>query len=450
MEDDDVIETLFKRDSESRKRDRCTICKSDYRKAINTFMNWEIVLLLTNLLVFLIIIYKYLRDKKLDTTHKKLFRSYESAGHFMQGLTFVIMTVPFKFTKKIIKFIFNCVMKNDSYMNEAKQIYENVGGIHDIEANKINNYLSNEEDGEIGIKSKGIERNSAVNTTQDNIHENNIEREIANGHCLNPYKHETWGEGNGNEHLVEIGANRNNTCCNGSGNTHKNSSGERSNMNRRRKGGNGSREGFCGIEDNGNISLYESFVNSLGFPANIPKHTKEKVQYFFLCAKLFSQKKSAYLFVFKYVLTFILMFAYPLYNLIKRMIRYNYFHESSYYMNEFDFASGLLGGVIFVFVYGFFRFFINLYMNRKNEKFYFYDNYPFLTEVKCLCDKNIRIIINNNPNLKGLAIRYLNSYCNYKTLLLMGLIILSNVRAFSFLFSLTSLTRSMNTEAQKE
>lgn len=446
MGEDDTEETLFGRKLNQRNRDGCQICRNKCRKCINTCLTWEMVLLVVDILVFLIIIFKWLKDGKLDQRKKTLFRTYESGGHFMQGILFVLLIVPFKFNKRIIKWIFNLSMKNEMYMEECRQeAYQQLYG--DIEQSRMGNYLYNEENENGGVIEEGSGRNYGMNSALGSIDNNNMDQREVN--------HETVVErvagagemdtGNGGRHaqFIRIGYGNSGRGGNGmdhqEGSARKNTSGERLTMNRRRNGSNCRNDSLHREHANRDFPLCESFFRSLVFPINTPKHIRERIRYFFLCAKLYGNMKISFLFVLKYASAYILMFAYPLYNLVKRKLLHPRFHLTSYYMNEFDFASGLLAGSLFVLVYGLVKFFASLCMNRRSEKFYFFDNYPFLSEVKCLCDENVRIIIHNNPHLKSTAIQYLNAYRIYKIFLLKGIFILFLLCIFSFAFTLTSM-----------
>ncbi|ANQ07047.1 Uncharacterized protein PCOAH_00014710 [Plasmodium coatneyi] len=453
MEEDDTEQTLFRRTPNQRSRDGCRMCQDKYRKFINTCLAWELVLLVVHILIFLILIFKWVKDRKLDDENKKLFRTFESGGHFFQGVLFVLLIVPFRFNKRIIKWIYNFSMKNETHMDECRQQpYQRPYA--DIEENKRGNYSSNEEDGDEGVSEKGSKRNSGMNTTLGSFSDNNIDHGVVSGRAVNNQavvEHFSdaseigTGKRDGNGQFIHIGYTNSARGGNGmdhqNGNAGKTTSGERVTMNRRKKGSNCSSGSLHRGNTNRKIPLCESFMNSLVFPVNTPKHTREKIRYFFLCAKLYAKKKISFLFLLKYACSFILMFAYPLYNLVKRKFFREIFYKSSYYMNGFDFAAGLLTGFLFVLVYGVVKFFASFYMNRKNEKFYFFDNYPFLGEVKCLCDENVRIITHNNPHLKDMAIEYLNAYAIYKTFLLKGILIqfLLCICAFAFTFM------SMNT-----
>ncbi|EUD66255.1 hypothetical protein C922_03450 [Plasmodium inui San Antonio 1] len=496
-EEDDTKQTLFRRKRKQRKRDGCRICRKKYRKCLNTCLTWEVVLLMVHILVFLIIIFKWVKDGKLDQVDKKLFRTYKSGCHFMQGILFVLLIVPFRFNKRVVKWIYNFAIKNETPMDDEcrQKPYPNPYG--DIEQNKMGDYLSNEEGDDSWVSEKGRKRDSAMHSAFGSFYDKNRDhREVGGGvvsdgaagnqtvdnqtvdnqtvdnqtvveHFADARGMDTSGmdtshmdgsemdtgemdtgemetnQMNGQEQFSRVG--RTNTPRGGEGighqkgNVGKDTSGERLTMNRRRKGS-GSSGSLRREHTKRKVPLCESFVNSLVFPVNTPKHTKEKIQYFFLCAKLYTNKRSSFLFFLKYVSSFILMFGYPLYNLVKRKVLHRYFYFTSYYMNAFDFASGLLLGSLFVLVYGVVKFFSSLYMNRKNSKFYFFDNYPFMGEVKCLCDQNVRIIIHNNPHLKPMAIQYLNSYGIYKSFLLIGLFILFVLCIFSFVFSLNSMS----------
>ncbi|SCO66169.1 conserved Plasmodium membrane protein, unknown function [Plasmodium vivax] len=454
MEEDDAKQTLFRRKTAQRNGEGCRMCRKKYWKCISTCLTWEAVLLVVHVLVFLIIFYKWVKDGRLDQVNKKLFRTYKSAGHFLQGVLFVLLIVPFRFNKRVIKWIFNFAMKNETPADEGRRdgCQEPYG---DIEENKLGNYLSNEEEDDAG----GSERNSAMNTALSSLDDDNggslpvgnlpVGNLPVGNLPVDDHFAETTeldaGRRDGHPQLSRIGSTTNSTRGgNGmgghqNGSAGKNTSGERSAMNRRRKGSSCSSDSLSGEHTNGSIPLCESFVNSLVFPINTPKYRREEVQYFFLCAKLFSKKKISFLFFLKYGCSFILMVAYPLYNLVKRKMLHKYFYFTSYYMNAFDFASGLLAGFLFVLVYGVVKFLANLYMNRKNEKFHFYESYPFLGDVHCLCDENVRIVIHNNPHLKGMAVHYFNSYETYRCFLFIGILILFLVCVCSFAFSLSSM-----------
>ncbi|KYN97687.1 putative membrane protein [Plasmodium reichenowi] len=404
MEDVEIKQALFKNENKM-KGEKCTICKSKYGKFINAFLTWEIVLLIVHILIYLVIIYKFLKDGKLTSGNNMLFRSYYSAGHFTQGFLFVLLLVPFHFKKRIVKYLINTssVQMCNNGESEIKESFD------DIEKHKINNYIQDgdkeEEEEEEEKKKKSSEDIKMMISKGNNTTDKNMDDELT---AINSDLNELEKEKYLND--MNIGMNNENK-----------------------------------IEANDeNIinSLSESFINKLVFSSNTPNHKKKEIHYFFLCAKLFSLNRMNFLFVIKYVSTFILMFAYSLYNIIKRKLRYKYFYYSSYYMNSFDFAAGLLAGGIFVLLYGIIFFCIKLYNNtikNKNKNFHFYDNYPFINDVKCICDENIKLNIRNNPYLKNIAINYFNSYYNYKNLLFIGQMFLVIICIFSFIFSITSI-----------
>ncbi|KJP85961.1 hypothetical protein AK88_04370 [Plasmodium fragile] len=455
MEEYDMKQTLFRKKPKQTNRDGCRMCRKKYRKCINTCLTWEVVILVVHILVFLIVIFKLAKDGKLGQIDKPLFRSYKSGGHVLQGVLFVLLIVPFRFNKRLIKWFYNFYMKNETHMDDEcreGQRYQQPYG--DIEENKMGNYLSNEEDEEARVSEKNCTMNTLFGSFGDNhIDQGGVGDQAANSQAVNNgtvMKHSADAsemdaeKRDGHTQFSHIGST--NSAKSGNGMEHqngsggKNPSGECLTTNRRRKGSNCSSGSLHHEHTKGKISSCEYFINSLIFPLNTPKHTREKIQYFFLCAKLYANNKSSFLFVLKYVCSFILMFGYPLYNLVKRKLLHINFYLTSYYRNAFDFAAGLLVGSLFVFIYGVVKFFANLYMNRNNDKFYFYDNYPFMGEVKCLCDENVRILIHNNPHLKGIAIQYLNTYGTYKSLLLVGILILFVVSICSFVFTLTSMS----------
>ncbi|CRG99092.1 conserved Plasmodium membrane protein, unknown function [Plasmodium relictum] len=405
MEDLEIKQALFKKENE-KNSERCAFCKTRYRKFINTFMTWEVVLLLTHILVFLIIFYKLIMDKKLSSVNNRFIRSITNVGHFTQGFLFVLLLVPFKFTKKITKFLINTCNQKDIQEND---IEENAND------NENENKLSNSKEKEKKIK---FDSNEDANMIMNN--ESSIDKNTDEG--LTEYlsdeneikKKESLQEKSVQEKKKRVYFNEAISVK------------ESDNIYEKNK-------------NTGN-SVCESFTNKLVFCGNTSNHKKKEIQYFFLCAKLFSTNKNYVMFVIKYVTSFILMFAYPLYNLIKRKILYKYFYFSSYYINLFDFASGLSAGSSLVLIYGLTKFFISYYANRKKgEDFQFYGNYAFINDINCLCDENIKINIQNNPYLKNIAINYFNSYYNYKNLLFGGLIILLVICIFSFGFSFISL-----------
>ncbi|SCN44988.1 conserved Plasmodium membrane protein, unknown function [Plasmodium malariae] len=416
MEDHKTTE-LFKKKNNTggRNRERCSLCKTGYQKFINTFITWEVVLLLTHVLIFLIIIYKYTKDSKLDSKKKNLFRSYESTGHFIQGFTFVLLLVPFQFTKIITIWLINCSIQKDMHEQEIQRYYD------DIEGNKRDKNIE-ERDKDMYITSHELGKQSIGNGGRSCIDVNNMEDScIENSSNTNNSETEKKVKCT---NCNEIGGNNNNNHNNYSNNKNNPRTHQIVNTIKGQTVQN---------------SASELFVRRIVFPVNTPKYKKKEIQYFFLCAKLYSLKRCNFLFVIKYVCSFILMFAYPLYNLIKRKLIYKYFYYSSYFMNAFDFASGMLTGAFLVLIYGLILFLVSFYKNRKNEKFYFYDNYAFINDVNCLCDEHIRINIKNNPYLKNMVINYFNIYYNYKILLFMGILMLTTICVFSFIFSFTSL-----------
>ncbi|CRG97244.1 conserved Plasmodium membrane protein, unknown function [Plasmodium gallinaceum] len=404
MEDLEIKQALFKKENEQN-NEKCEFCKTRYRKFINKFLSWEIVLLLTHILVFLIIIYKLIMDKKLRSSNNKLFRSFNSIGHFTQGFLFVVLLVPFKFTKKITKFLINTSEKKDIQENVMRRNVdiENSNKSINITEEKEIKFDSNEEANSITNNENLIDKNKDDELTEYLSDENKLEKKIS------------LEENSTQEKKKRVYFNENISVKEGYINNDK-------------------------INKNTENSVCDSFVNKLVFCDNVPNYKKKEIEYFFLCAKLFSSNKSYILFVIKYVTSFILMFAYPLYNLIKRKILYKYFYFSSYYINLYDFASGLSVGSSLVLIYGLTKFFISYFVkSKKGETFKFYDNYAFVNDINCLCDENIKINVKNNPYLKNITMNYFNSYHNYKNLLFAGLIILSIICIFSFGFSFISL-----------
>ncbi|GAB65441.1 hypothetical protein PCYB_061730 [Plasmodium cynomolgi strain B] len=456
MEEDNAKQTLFSKKHKQRNRFECQFCWSKNRTCANMHLTWEVALLVVHILIFPILIFKLVMDGKLEHKEKTLFRSFESGGHFMQGIVFILLIVPFKFNKMIINWIYNLAMKNETCMDECtqhpyhltyQQLHQQPGD--NMEESKKGNSLSNKEGDDAGVSEKGNERDSSMNTARGSFDDDNIDQQEVGDrttknqvvknqkvnnktvnsqavaeHFADASKMDT-GKRDGHAEFIHIGYANSDSVGNNidhqNGNAGKNTSGEHLTTNMQRTGINGRPP--CENTDS-NIPLCESFVNSLVFPPNTPNHSREKIQCFFMCAKLYANKKSAFLFFLKYFFTVSLMFTYPLYNLWKRKRRYKNFYCSSYFSNAFDFASGLLMGSFFVLSYGLMNFFDNLYKNRKKEKFQFFDNYPFLREMKCICDENARLILYNNPHLRKIGIQYLKSYRTYKKFLFKGFFVL--------------------------
>ncbi|KAI4837870.1 hypothetical protein MKS88_003289 [Plasmodium brasilianum] len=332
MEDHKTTE-LFKKKNNTggRNRERCSLCKTGYQKFINTFITWEVVLLLTHVLIFLIIIYKYTKDSKLDSKKKNLFRSYESTGHFIQGFTFVLLLVPFQFTKIITIWLINCSIQKDMHEQEIQRYYD------DIEGNKRDKNIE-ERDKDMYITSHELGKQSIGNGGRSCIDVNNMEDS-----CI-----ENSSNTNNSETEKKVKC----TNCN-----------------------------EIGGNNNNNHNNYSNNKNN-------PR-------------------------------------THQIVNTIKGQTVQN--------------SASMLTGAFLVLIYGLILFLVSFYKNRKNEKFYFYDNYAFINDVNCLCDEHIRINIKNNPYLKNMVINYFNIYYNYKILLFMGILMLTTICVFSFIFSFTSL-----------
>ncbi|CXI08599.1 conserved Plasmodium protein, unknown function [Plasmodium berghei] len=391
MDDRDIASTLLN-DKSSPTNTDCKICNVGYRKYINNYIKWELVLLLVNILVSLIVIFKYVKDKQLDHIPKTLFRTKKSIGHFTQGITFVVLLVPFKFTQQITKFLVDKL--------ENKNIYKN---------NKIEKNNDETDRKEIDIeKPKGEITKVYSHKFEFMIKINNTQVENRVGDNLGNQNDENILS----ENKVEFIKTKKNLydIINSTDNTKE------------------------------KCSESELLLKSLIFSYNTPKYKKNEIYFFFLCGKLLLIKKYNMIFILKYISCFLLMISYPLYNLIKRKINYHFFYYSSYYINAFDFACGVLSGTLFVLIYGIINYLIDvMYTNRKNDKYCFWDNYYFLNDITCICDENIQNNIKHDLYLKKIAETYFNVYYNYKSLLFMGILILSAVTTFSFFFTLSSI-----------
>ncbi|SBT76063.1 conserved Plasmodium protein, unknown function [Plasmodium ovale] len=436
MEDHDVKQALFRREHNRKGRINCGICKRGYRKFMNAFLTWEIVLLLVHALVFMIIIYKYIKDKKLSIVDKNMFRSFKSTGHFAQGLLFVLLLVPFHFTEKITKLLIDHSKKRNTREYKKKGKYSD-----DVDEAS---YADDADDGDITGETMDVEDN-----VQGDIEEHTMSIHLEEQEDVMPI--------NSHEQGKKLTVSTEHSNINNMGNMEDQITLNSSHTNKSETEEEKQKALYNEISTNkadvkgpimtrrknkrGKNCISELFVNKLIFPVNTPKYKREEIENFFLCAKLFSLKNRSFLFVLKYVFCFILMFAYPLYNLIKRKLLYNYFYYSSYYINALDFGFGILTGTVLVFIYGLVMFLIRFfYINRRNENFYFYDNYAFINDIKCICDERIWINIKNNPHLKNIAINYFNSYYNYKNLLFVGLLLLLIICLFSFFFTFSSLS----------
>ncbi|KEG01216.1 conserved Plasmodium protein, unknown function [Plasmodium vinckei vinckei] len=393
MNDHEVKSPLLDGKNMLENKKNCKICNAGYRRFINNYIKWELVLLCVNILLCLILIFKYARDKQLDRIPKTVFRSKKSIGHFTQGLMFVLLLVPFKFTQQITKFLVDAsgnknICKNDKIEknnNEPDTKEINIESTED-DITKVNSHISDE----IVVKIDNIDIKDGV---EENLDNKNPE------HILNENKKEPIDE---KKDLYDIINSTNNK--------------------------------------KENYSESELLLKNLIFSYNTPKYKKNEIYFFFLCAKLFSRNKYNIIFLLKYIGCFLLMSSYPLYNLIKRRINYNFFYYSSYYMNAFDFASGVLLGTLLVLIYGIINYLIGvMYTNRKNDRYCFWDNYHFLNDITCICDETIQNTIKNDLRLKKITEAYFNVYYNYKTLLFMGILILSVVSVFSFFFTLSSI-----------
>ncbi|SCL99185.1 conserved Plasmodium protein, unknown function [Plasmodium chabaudi chabaudi] len=393
MGDHEVVLPLLDDKNKMQNKKNCKICNAGYRRFINNYVKWELVLLCVNILLCMILIFKYVKDKQLDRIPKTVFRTQKSIGHFTQGVIFVLLLVPFKFTQQIIKFLVNVSGNKD--ICKYDKIEKNDNGTN----TKKNDIEKSEDD----ITKANSQKSEEVVVKIDNMHnENNVEDNLDNQNpkdILNENKKEPIDE---KKDLCDI--------INSTDNKKE------------------------------NYSESELLLKNLIFSYNTPKYKKNDIYFFFLCAKLFSTNKYNIIFILRYISCFLLMVSYPLYNLIKRRINYNFFYYSSYYMNAFDFASGVLLGTLLVLIYGIINYLIGvMYTNRKNDKYCFWDNYHFLNDITCICDETIQDNIKNDLRLKKIAETYFNIYYNYKTLLFMGIIILSVVSAFSFFFTLSSI-----------
>ncbi|SCN44986.1 conserved Plasmodium protein, unknown function [Plasmodium malariae] len=381
MDDREINENLFEMEYKNGKYSRrCKECKSGYKKFINTYLTWEVVLLFALFSVFYIIISKYIKDNKIDNETKYLFRSMESAGHFTQGVLFTFLLVPFKFNEQIIKKLFNFSFQNEMYENKIKGIYEFIDGrnINECleERERDKNIMALEEE-ELSFGNDRRYSTSSSSYSDSSSFNSN--------YSLNEHSIRNW---------------RN--------------------------------------DDTEKNSASKWFLRKLIFPVNTPEYKKKQVENFFMCSKLYESKGIRILFLMKYICHFILMFTYPLYNLIKRKIRHENFINSSYFFNLFDFASGMLSGALFTLLYGFIACTIQYYKNKKKEnrkEIHFYNNYPFIRNINCLCDENVRINIKNNTKLKSMATNYYKMYYIYKNLLFAGLIILYIISTIAYIFS---------------
>ncbi|CDU16671.1 conserved Plasmodium protein, unknown function [Plasmodium yoelii] len=399
MDDRDVTSSFFNDKNKPEKMKNCKICNGGYRKYINNYIKWELVLLIVNILVSLILIFKYGKDKQLDRIPKTVFRTKKSIGHFTQGITFVLLLVPFKFTQHITKFLVDKL--------ENKNIYKN---------NKIEKNHNETDTKEIDITEIDIEKPKGKITKVNSYKSEEFMIKINNTHIENRVE-DNFGNQNDENILNE--------------NKKEFIETKKKNLYDIINTTNNKKEKY---------SESELLLKSLIFSYNTPKYKKNDIYFFFLCGKLLSTKRYNIIFILKYISCFLLMIFYPLYNLIKRRINYHFFYYSSYYINAFDFASGVLSGTLFVLIYGIINYLISvMYTNRKNDKYCFWDNYYFLNDITCICDENIQNNIKHDIHLKKIAETYFNVYYNYKSILFMGILILSAVTAFSFFFTLSSI-----------
>ncbi|CAD2112018.1 conserved Plasmodium protein, unknown function [Plasmodium vinckei] len=393
MSDHEVASPLLGDKNNLKNTKKCKICNAGYRRFINNYVKWELVLLCVNILLCLVLIFKYAKDKQLDRIPKTVFRTKNSIGHFTQGIIFVLLLVPFKFTQQITEFLVNASRNKNICKNDKIEKNDSEADTKEIGIKKPEDDITeanSQKSEEIVVKIDNMHIEDRVEDNLDNQNAENI---------LNENKKEPIDE---KKDLYDI--------INSTDNKKE------------------------------NYSESELLLKNLIFSYNTPKYKKNEIYFFFLCAKLFSTNKYNIIFMIKYISCFLLMASYPLYNLIKRRINYNFFYYSSYYMNAFDFASGVLLGTLLVLIYGIINYLIGvMYTNRKNDKYCFWDNYHFLNDITCICDETIRNNIKNDLCLKRIAEAYFSVYYNYKTLLFMGILILSVITAFSFFFTLSSI-----------